>query len=46
MNFFEIVDPFSKKNKVDLFLKLIKNKDMIFLIEIQKIIDLRLIELV
>ena len=45
MNFFEDIDPFSKKNIINNFLKLIKNKDKKFLIEIQKMLNQRLIEL-
>jgi|UniRef100_A0A6C0BUL2 hypothetical protein len=45
MNFFENVDPFSKKNIMDSFLKLIKNKDKQFLIQIQILLEKRLIEL-
>jgi hypothetical protein len=46
MEFFEKIDPFSKNNKVNLFLKLIQNKDKLFLIKIQQLINQRLIELV
>ena len=45
MNFFKDIDPFSKKNIINIFLKLIKNKDKKFLIEIQKMLHQRLIEL-
>lgn len=46
MNFFEDVDPFSKKEDIiKTFLKLIQNKDKKFLIKVQKILNQRLIEL-
>ena len=45
MNFFENIDPFSKKDITKTFLKLIKNKDKKFLTEVQKILHQRLIEL-
>ena len=45
MNFFEDIDPFSKKDIIKNFLKLIQNKDKIFLIEVQKMLHQRLIQL-
>lgn len=51
MNFFENIDPFSKKDSfskediIKTFLKLIQNKDKRFLMEVQKMLHQRLIEL-
>jgi hypothetical protein len=42
VNHFITVDPF---NNYRLFMKLIRNKDKIFLTDIQKLIDKRLLEL-
>tara|TARA_B100000035_G_C20775176_1_gene454394 strand:+ start:499 stop:654 length:156 start_codon:yes stop_codon:yes gene_type:complete len=45
MNFFENVDPFSKKNIINLFLNLIKNKDKQYLLQVKILLEKRLIEL-
>jgi len=45
MNFFENVDPFSKKNIENVFLKLIKNKDKQYLLQVKILLEKRLIEL-
>ena len=45
MNFFEDIDPFSKKDIIKTFLKLIQNEDKRFLIEVQKMLYQRLIQL-
>jgi hypothetical protein len=45
MNFFENIDPFSKKNIINSFYKLIQNKDKQFLIQIQILLEKRLLEL-
>ena len=45
MNFFENIDPFSKKDIIKTFLKLIQNKDKRFLMEVQIMLHQRLIQL-
>lgn len=45
MNFFENIDPFSKKDIIKTFLKLIQNKDKKFLMEVQILLEKRFQEL-